>query len=371
MSCSDKDDDISITPSQGTNSNTTETPESVERLTNLAPVTAAFQRAAQMAMIETQNLCAQLEDNIQAFLKDPSQATQSQAQQSFIPCHQRWTASALYFTEPFNLNEAKGLKRTLDLIDTRPFLPGYIDGIPLYPYSGLVHELELAITEDTLLSQHRLMDEESAALGFPVIEFFLWKTPLDQFWQTQTDDDAQTLVNRRLSYLTIATRHLIQQLEKAQVRWRDQGEYNALPERAQFNVIVKTMQRFTMVDLLNVTFAEASLDEPEWIHPAQFAGSGRAYLQAQLDELSTLLGTEAAPSAFSEWLNKETSIELTGEALQASLVNVQAAVAALPEGFPFDTEPNEQWQQARKAIASLAPDFTQLSQHLKLTVITQ
>ncbi|MBU2864260.1 imelysin family protein [Reinekea forsetii] len=372
-SCGDKDDDISITPSEGANTNAgeSELPATSERLTDLAPVAAAFQQAAQSAMAETVALCRQLEVGVQSFLNDPNEETQANAQQRFIECHQRWTASALYFTEPFNLNEAKGLKRTLDLIDTRPFLPGYIDGIPLYPYSGLVHELELAITEDTLLGQHRLMDEESASLGFPVVEFFLWKTPLADFWQTKTDEDAQTLVNRRLSYLNIANAHLSKQLDKAQARWSDSGEFSELPDRAKFNVLVKTLQRFTMVKLLNHTFAETSLEEPEWIHPAQFAGNGRAYLLKQVDEISRLLGTEAEPSVFSQWLTKETSIEITGKDLQAAVAKVQASLAELPESFPFESETNEQWLAARQAVAAMALDFTKLSQNLNLTVVTQ
>lgn len=371
--CSKPVNDIEITATDGNNVSPepileTATPE---RVIDLTPASNAFQLAAQSAMAATVAHCQDMQNKVFSFISSPNEQTQTTAQNAFIACHQQWTASSLYFTEAFNLNEAKGLQKMLDLIDTRPYLAGYIDGIPEYPYSGLIHELELVINNDTLRSQHRLMDEDSASLGFPVIEFFLWKGPLKEHWQSQSDEDAQNLVNRRLTYLKIATEQLIEQLDKAQYRWRDNGEYTDLPDRAKFNVELKTLQRFTMAEVLNRIFSDTALDEPDWIHPAQFAGNGRAYLLKQLAELTRLIGDKDTPTPFSEWLDKEEGLNVSSQDLQQALTASIEAVNELPANFPFDTEANEQWNIARQQIAKLALSVTQLSQHLKLNVVTQ
>lgn len=371
--CSKPANDIEITASDGSTPASDSVPELnlSDRVIDLSPISGAFQTAAQTAIRTTVAQCQEMKSKVFSFISNPNEQSQTTAQQSYISCHQNWTTSAFYFSEAFNLNESKGLKRMVDLIDTRPYLAGYIDGIPEYPYSGLIHELELPINLDTLRGQHRLMDEDSASLGFPVIEFFLWKGPLNEHWQAQSDEDAQNLINRRQTYLKIATEQLIEQLLKAQYRWRNDGEFNQLPDRAKFNVELKTLQRFTMAELLNRIFSDATLKEPEWVHPAQFAGNGRAYLLSQLEELSGLLGSVDNPTPLSEWLGNEAELGVNAQDLQQALADSIEAASKLPVNFPFETEASEQWDAARQHIAKLALGITQVSQHLKLNVVTQ
>lgn len=371
--CSKPETDIEITSSDGSTAVSEPISELniTERVVDLSPISGAFQTAAQTAIRSTVAQCQEMKSKIFNFISNPNEQTQTSAQASYNSCHQNWAKSAFYFTEAFNLNESQGLKRMVDLIDTRPYLAGYIDGIPEYPYSGLIHELELPINLDTLRGQHRLMDEDSASLGFPVIEFFLWKGPLNEHWQAQSDEDAQNLINRRQTYLKVATEHLIEQLLKAQYRWRDNGEFNQLPDRAKFNVELKTLQRFTMAELLNRIFKDSTLVEPEWVHPAQFAGNGRIYLLNQLEELSVLLGTVETPTPLSEWLSNEEGLGVNAQELQQALAASIEAASKLPANFPFETEAGEQWNMARQQIAKLALGITQVSQHLKLNVVTQ
>jgi hypothetical protein len=373
MGCSKPSNDIEIT-APDVNADTADQPIDVapiERVTNVTPVTEAFQEAAIAAITETVEQCKTMQQRVYKFLSAPNEQSQTDAQLAFAACHQRWTASAIYFNEPFNLNEATGLRKLVGLIDTRPYLAGHIDGIPDYPYSGLIHELELVINADTLRGQHRLMDEESASLGFPVVEFFLWKGPLQEHWQAQTEEELQNLVNRRLTYLKLATDQLLDQLAKASFRWRRDGEFNELPDRAKLNLEIKSIQRFTMVDMLNRIFADSALEEPEWVHPAQFAGDGRGYILSQLAQLTTLIGAPNSATPLTLWIDKEELIDTTGLALQNSLAQAIAAVQQLPVNYPFDSAADEQWDAARQAMAQLALEFTKVSQQLKLNVVTQ
>jgi putative iron-regulated protein len=67
-----------------------------------------------------------------------------------------------------------GNRGTLALLDTWPIEGGYIDYLPEYPYSGIVNDLTLELSADSLLSQHGLSDVSSASLGFHPMEFLLW-----------------------------------------------------------------------------------------------------------------------------------------------------------------------------------------------------
>lgn len=257
----------------------------------------------------------------------------------------------------------------MDLIDTRPFLPGYIDGIPEYPYSGLVHELDLPMDESALRSQHRLMDEESASLGFPVIEFFLWRTELVDVWLPEQPDKAIN-VQRRIEYLNVAAKTLQRQLLQALDRWQDK-QFDYLPERVKLNFILQSCQRLVMVDLLNSLFEDAALNEPEWHHPAQISGNGRSYPLAMLQTLQSFVGSTEQSSEFTRWLQANEQLPVSAESLAESISKSLNAIERLPENYPAQSEPNDQWQAARQSLAELTLQFSELMRYYEVPLLVE
>jgi hypothetical protein len=318
------------------------------------------------AMLAT---CADLQGDIQTFLTTPTEENQEAARSSFTPCYQSWVGSSLYFQQPFSFSEKTDLENLVDLIDTRPFLPGYIDGIPEYPFSGLIHELDLEITPATLRSQHRLMDEDSASVGFPVIEFFLWKAPVSTFWIAEGDEDSQVIVDRRKEYLRVATNLLVEHLTQAVMRWQAESEYFQLPEGAQQALVLKSLQRITMIDLLGGLFEDVVIAEPEWHHPALISGQGRDYITVRLNAIETFIG-QAEDNAFTHWLAKANDLPITLEDLKSQIVQTRTAVEALPANYPTDSQADEAWQLARQQLATLTLSFSQLSEHFQVSIVT-
>ncbi len=334
------------------------------QLLNFTAAANEFHAFAEQTSKQMLAQCSQMKAAIESFLASPSEQTQLAAQQAFYVCYQGWIASEFYQQHAFDLAEEKSLKTLLDLIDTRPFLPGYIDGIPEYPYSGLIHEMDMPITAGNLRSQHRLMDEDSASVGFPAVEFFLWKSPVATQWAGAETSD---VVKRRHTYLSIVSSQLINQLTQTIMRWQPNSNYSLLPERAQLNIVLQSMQRLVMVDLLTKGFENSVVRESEWFHPAILSGRGRDYPILRLTQLQQYISSEA----FIEWLTRQTGSPVTVDDLTAAVASSIAAIEALPENYPFDTtETDENWLVARQQIASLTLLLSQLSEHFQIPIVT-
>lgn len=314
--------------------------------------------------------CSTLNAEITDFLAEPNDASRSQAQAAWHDCYQQWHSLRPYQQLPFSLTEQQDFRRIQSLINVRPFQPGYIDGLPDYPYSGLVHESGLDLTLENLLEQHQMMDAESPSLGFPVIEAFLWREPLTESWLPVADSDP-AVVERRHRYLRLATDHLMSQLQAAVDRWRSETGFTLLTETGQRRFTWQSLQRLVQVELLSESFADGTLEEPEWHHLSAEAGQGRRHLLARLDGLLPLLqddSGEASPLA--SWLDR-AGTDIDSATLIQHLSEARTAVAALPENYPLGEVSTEGWDSARQAVAQLAVDFNTLSRQLGLQLLTE
>lgn len=344
------------------------TPAVSKPLLNFADSASQFAASAQNQSQAMLTACAAMQIEIQNFLSNPSEHSQTAARDSYRPCYLAWIGASVYFQQPFNLSDKNDFNKLVDLIDTRPFLPGYIDGIQDYPFSGLVHELDLKINADTLRSQHRLMDEDSASLGFPVIEFFLWKVPTEAYWLTSSRVESRDIIERRQAYLEVATTLLLEQLSQAVLRWRAGGEFSQLPEAAQQQFVLRSLQRLTLLKLLNNLFEQSAITEPEWHHLALISGQGRQYISAQLATLQKLF---AADTALHTWLAQDSTLPFNAEQLLETLTTAQTAIAALPENYPAESDADDNWRAAQKQVAELALKMSQLSEHFGVTLVTE
>ena len=53
-------------------------------------------------------------------------------------------------------------------------MPGFIDSVEEYPYSGIVNDASLPLDAETLRQQHGITDEAEVSIGFDVVAFLLW-----------------------------------------------------------------------------------------------------------------------------------------------------------------------------------------------------
>ncbi len=53
-------------------------------------------------------------------------------------------------------------------------MPGFIDSVQGYPYSGIVNDASLPLDVDSLRQQHGVTDSSEVSIGFHVVAFLLW-----------------------------------------------------------------------------------------------------------------------------------------------------------------------------------------------------
>jgi hypothetical protein len=324
-----------------------------------AAVARDFQEQAETAGQAMMVACQSLGTASLTFLDNPTPELQSDAQVAWHQCYEHWQRFSLFHQAAFNPTAQDELERSRRLINIRPFLPGYIDALPDYPYTGLVHETGMDLTLVNLLEQHQLMDLESPALGFPVVETLLWQSDPDTFWLT-SGADSDLAITRRHQYLTLATDHLLQQLQLAYSRWSGQAGFTGLVERAQQRIVLTSLERQIRQGLLDLAFTADATDEPDWHHPSLVAGQGRRHLLARLQGLEALLRrTNEAPGALESWIDR-SQLTMSGTALRDHLTDALDALSALPENAPAGDPDPETWERAVAAVTLLADDISSL-----------
>ena len=115
------------------------------------------------------------------------------------------------------------LAQALQRVDLFPIMPGYIDGLADWPDSGIVNDVSLPLSRESLLAQQGGTAQEEISLGFQVVAFLLYgepaqpRTVADLTTVTEVAEDNPLSVeeqpqNRRREYLAIATRVLVDDL---------------------------------------------------------------------------------------------------------------------------------------------------------------
>jgi len=325
----------------------------------LVAAAGRMQQAARESGDTMMTACQTLQTRVTGFLQHPDDSGRDAAREAWHDCYEHWNRFLVFHQVAFTPRDAAALVRTGRLINTRPFQPGYIDGMPEYPYSGLVHETGMVLSLNTLLDQHQMMDEESASLGFPVVETLLWREPLAQLWIVGEEEDT-SVVPRRRQYLEVATEDLLSQLQSAHDRWQTEAALRDVPNAIQALVLLRSLERLLHQGLLTRNFAEGALDDPEWHHPSAIAGQGRRHLLARVAGLERLLGaTPNGTNPITVWID-EAFEQPKGETLRDHLAAVRAAIEALPDNAPLGDVDNEAFNQARQATATLHQDVKTL-----------
>ncbi|MFC3152461.1 imelysin family protein [Litoribrevibacter euphylliae] len=182
---------------------------------------------------ELLHLGHQLHISIRDFLKTPSEQSLTVAKQAYSSLLQQWVQSLPYINMTALTTSGAPLMNRLEKL---PMLPGYLDQIPDYPFSGLVHDIMLPIESDNLMRLHTLDNDEQVIFGLSAIEFllfdhyqadhykkFLPMTSLSQEEQQEQIQLEQLPNNRRRALLLSQANQLVEDLSELHKRWLSEG----------------------------------------------------------------------------------------------------------------------------------------------------
>jgi putative iron-regulated protein len=129
--------------------------------------------ADQLERVETS--VAQFNNQLNLFLTQTNEHEWQQLRQRWRQAHDHWQELNLLWRLAEN-NPVKfaELRRWIFQIDAQELQPGYLDSLPDYPFSGLVNDLAIPLTVESLRQQHGLTDSSEVAQGFHALELLLW-----------------------------------------------------------------------------------------------------------------------------------------------------------------------------------------------------
>ncbi len=114
-------------------------------------------------------LCKQ---TITRLIQSPTQELLDTARSQIKTCKETYLATKL-FTAANQATQNK-LVQLHQRINSTLEMPGFVDSVKSYPYSGIVNDTSIALSKKTLISEHGTADSDTISLGFSVIEFLLW-----------------------------------------------------------------------------------------------------------------------------------------------------------------------------------------------------
>ncbi len=196
--------------------------------------------------------CAtELHQRIETFLESPDESMLETAQAQWAQCQRLWQYSALLRTLG---SSSPGLFGDLEQhnfnIGAPVLMPGYIDALNDYPYSGVVMDTTVAISVDALRQQHGLTDDDDVILGFYALEFLLTGEDgqRSDAYRIQEEPDERGLSvadmpnNRRRELLRLVSQLLQEDLRTLYHQWQyDEGPlklpYLSLPGESRLQLL--------------------------------------------------------------------------------------------------------------------------------------
>lgn len=160
-------------------------------------------------------------DAVEGLLGDPGDERLATAQEGWSQLYRSFNEAVVVLA--CRAAATPELAQSLQRVDQFPILPGYIDGLAEWPDSGIVNDVSLLLTRESLLAQQSVTAQEEISLGFQVVAFLLYgepghpRTPAAFTAVTEVTEDNPLSVadqpeNRRRQYLALATRILVDDL---------------------------------------------------------------------------------------------------------------------------------------------------------------
>lgn len=284
-----------------------------------AATLAAWQKGSQW-LTEAETLCAELHESIDQFLANPEAERLAAARAHWHQCHDQWhRMEPLLSLSDSNPGLFGQLEELTFNIEARPVMPGYLDSLEDYPYSGIVNDVTVDMTATSLREQHGLTDWSDVSLGLHALEFLLWgergQRPPQDYQPQRTLSEAQRAddltvdmlpENRRRELLRL-TSHLLQDdLNRLQQLWQDESNRLWLTYRQMHPSTRLQLLRSSAWQLLNDRLRTdiQALSGNETAHN-HFADDNLRPVLSALEGLRELFLDSEPPLA--QWLAEETT----------------------------------------------------------------
>jgi hypothetical protein len=160
-------------------------------------------------------------DAVEGLLSDPVDERLATAREGWAQLYRSFNEAVVVLA--CRAAESAPMATALQRVDPFPILPGYIDGLADWPDSGIVNDVSLPLSRESLLAQQGVTAQEEASLGFQVVAFLLEGEPaaprgvaaLTEITELPADSELslpEQPENRRRQYLSLATALLVEDL---------------------------------------------------------------------------------------------------------------------------------------------------------------
>jgi len=110
-------------------------------------------------------------DAVEGLLGDPVSERLATAREGWAQLYRSFNEAVVVLA--CRAAESAPMATALQRVDPFPILPGYIDGLADWPDSGIVNDVSLPLSRESLLAQQGVTAQEEASLGFQVVAFLL------------------------------------------------------------------------------------------------------------------------------------------------------------------------------------------------------
>lgn len=200
---------------------------------DVAPVLSNYANIVYASYQDVLQSAKTMQQAINAFLAQPSAATQQEAQKAWREAREFYGQTEAYRFYGGPIDDDDGPEGRLN---AWPMDESYVDSVKGKPDAGLINNRAFVINRDDLIAQNERGGEENIAMGWHAIEFLLWgqdfnaNGPGDRSHTDFVDGKAPN-ADRRREYLKLVTDLLVDDLNALSKEWTPGRKYNY---RAQF-----------------------------------------------------------------------------------------------------------------------------------------
>jgi hypothetical protein len=121
---------------------------------------------------------------IEQFLQNPDETQLANAQAAWLNAHSAYAAMSSLPLPALLALDSDIILVTNKLqyqIDAWPIEPGYLDSLPDYPGSGIISDITVPMTAESLQRQHGFTDVQEVSMGFHALEYLIFARERSDF----------------------------------------------------------------------------------------------------------------------------------------------------------------------------------------------
>lgn len=239
-------------------------------------------------------------DAVEGLLSDPVEERLATAREGWAQLYRSFNEAVVILA--CRAAESAPLAGALQRVDPFPILPGYIDGLADWPGSGIVNDVSLPLSRESLRAQQGVTAQEEVSLGFQVVAFLLEGEPaaprlvaaLTEVTEIPEGSEfslPEQPENRRRQYLALATALLVEDL---QALTADPGNVPAVGANCPVDALRRTTERMIRV---------VGLEDRNSVAGEYFSARSRTIAMEGLQQAMTAWLVPASP--LREWLSEK------------------------------------------------------------------